>query len=165
MDYPGIDGFLGTRASIMLDVVFLAMFVVLPVMGWSIWLVKHRQRFGLHKTVQLVLGVVLLLAVTAFEVDMRFISGWTERAAGPAGGEPAAVVYRALSVHLVFAISTALLWTFVIVQALRKFPHPPRPCDYSPRHKLWAWLAAIDMTGTAITGWIFYWLAFARTLE
>ena len=41
-DYPGIDGFLGTRASLMLDVVFLAMFAVLPVMGWSIWKVRRR---------------------------------------------------------------------------------------------------------------------------
>ena len=49
---PGLDGFLGTRASIMLDVVFVAMFAVLPVMTYSIMVVK-RTRFALHKTLQL----------------------------------------------------------------------------------------------------------------
>jgi membrane-anchored protein YejM (alkaline phosphatase superfamily) len=70
-----MDGFLGTRASLMLDVVFVAMFVVVPVMGWSIWQVRRRRRYVLHKRVQLVLAAVLLVAVLAFEVDMR-INGW-----------------------------------------------------------------------------------------
>ena len=48
----GIDGFLGTRASFMLDVVALAMAVLLPVLGWSIYLVKYRQKYALHKRVQ-----------------------------------------------------------------------------------------------------------------
>ena len=44
MDYPGIDGFLGTRASLMLDVVFLAMFAVIPTMAVSVHLVKHHGK-------------------------------------------------------------------------------------------------------------------------
>ena len=48
----------------------------------------------------------------------------------------------------------------MIVQALRKIPEPPEPSDYSHRHAFWAWIAAADMTLTALTGWIFYWLAF-----
>ncbi len=65
-----------------------------------------------------------------------------------------------LAIHLVFAVSTALLWIYVIVQALRKIPNPPAPCAYSPTHKRWARLAAADMTLTALTGWTFYYLAF-----
>ena len=59
MDYPGFDGFLGTRASFMLDFVFLAMFAVIPIMGWSIYQVKFRRRYQLHKWVQVALGIVL----------------------------------------------------------------------------------------------------------
>jgi hypothetical protein len=80
MDYPGIDGFLGTRASIMLDVVFMAMFAIVPVLGWSIWLVKYRRNYLLHKRVQVALLIVLGVAVGLFEIDVRFISGWRERA-------------------------------------------------------------------------------------
>jgi hypothetical protein len=80
MDHPGLDGFLGTRASLMLDVVFLAMFAVIPAMGLSIALVRYLRLYTLHKWIQLTLGAILLLAVTAFELDMRLF-GWRERAA------------------------------------------------------------------------------------
>jgi len=160
--YAGIDGFLGTRASLMLDVVFLAMFLVVPVMGWSIYLARFRGNFALHKRVQLTLGAVLLVTVAAFEADIR-IHGWKDRALeSPYYGDANTwgAVFGVLYVHLAFSTTTALLWVFVIVQALRKFDSPPVPNEYSARHRFWARLAAADMVGTAVTGWIFYWLAF-----
>jgi putative membrane protein len=164
--YPGINGFLGTRGSLMLDVVFLAMFVVLPVLAVSIALVK-RGNFALHKTLQLVLGIVLLIAVVAFELDMRFMSGWVERA-GPSPYFNAEAKWScpagvSLIVHLCFAVPTTFLWIYVIVMALRKFDSPPHPNAYSPTHKFWAWVATFEMFMTAITGWIFYYLAFIAT--
>lgn len=160
MQYPGIDGFLGTRASFMLDFVFLAMFLVIPIMGWSIYQVKFNRRYQLHKWVQIVLGIVLLVAVTLFEIDIRFYSGWRERAAGTPDGQISRLVMTVLAVHLFFAITTAVLWVFVMVQALRKTPNPPGPCAYSAKHIFWGKLAAADMFFTALTGWIFYLLAF-----
>ncbi len=155
----GINGFLGSRASIMLDVVFLAMFLVLPVLAWSIWQVRSRRRFALHKRVQLITAAVLLVTVVAFEVDMRWISGWTERAKLSPYWE-SGVVRASLAIHLVFSASTAALWVYVIIGALNNIPKPPGPSDYSRWHKFWGWLAALDLTMTAITGWIFYYLAF-----
>ena len=162
--FEGINGFLGTRASLMLDVVFLAMFVVIPVMAWSIYQVKYHRRYSLHKRVQVILGVVLLIAVVAFEVDMR-LNDWTPRAEPSPywNGGWSDVVHISLIVHLFFAIPTTFLWIFVIVQALRRFAKPPEPNEYSPKHRFWARLAAIEMTLTAITGWVFYWLAFAAS--
>jgi putative membrane protein len=165
MDYRGIDGFLGNRASFMLDVVFLAMFVVVPVMGWSIYQVKIHKRYLLHKRVQVAIGLVLLVAVTLFEIDIR-VNGWRERAAeSPYYNEiwSVGLVNWSLWIHLVFAISSTFLWIFVIIQALRKFPSPPLPNEYGPRHKFWARIAALDLSMTALTGWIFYWLAFVAT--
>ncbi|HEY5312321.1 MAG TPA: DUF420 domain-containing protein, partial [Pirellulales bacterium] len=80
MAYHGINGFLGFRASIMLDVVFLAMFAIVPLLAWSIFEVKIRRRYALHKRVQLTLAGILLVAVFLFELDMRFVSGWRDRA-------------------------------------------------------------------------------------
>jgi putative membrane protein len=159
--FPGLPGFLGTRGSLMLDLVFLAMFLVVPAMGLSIYLVKFQRLYQLHKTIQIVLAAVLLIAVLAFEVDMRFGGGWKERAAAsPYWGAGFNRVWQALAVHLCFAVPTPFLWIFVIVQALRKFPAPLRPGPYSATHIFWARLAAIGMTMTAVTGWVFYWLAF-----
>ena len=80
-------------------------------------------------------------------------------AAGKACGFPAWSAGQ-LGVHLVFAVSTLLLWPITIVQALRRFPRPPGPSAYSPTHRAWARLAAASMFMTAVTGWVFYYLAF-----
>lgn len=165
MDYPGWNGFLGTRASLMLDVVFLAMFAVLPVLAFSVWLVRYRKQYLWHKRIQLTLGAILAVAVTLFEIDMR-IYGWQERAdlspyfdlSTGTGG-----VITMLWIHLAAAVSTAVLWIVVIAGALRRFANPPQPGAHSPSHRLWGWLAAIDMGLTGATGWIFYWMAFAAT--
>jgi hypothetical protein len=162
MDYPGLEGFLGTRASLMLDLVFLAMFAVLPAMSWSIWLVRVQRKFALHKRLQLTLAAVLLVAVAAFELDMR-VNGWRERARPSAyyGSEGEwGLVDLSLAVHLVFAVSTALLWVGVVAGALRNFPDPPEPGPHSRWHRRLGWLAAFDMALTALTGWIFYLVAF-----
>jgi len=159
IDYPGLDGFLGTRASLVLDVLVVAMVVVLTVMAWSIYQVKYRQRYQLHKWVQIILACILLVAVILFELDIR-LHGWEDRSAGQIGGEASPQVWNALYVHLVFAVSTVLLWPIVIVRAMRGFPRPAAPGTHSRSHIFWARLAAFDMLMTAITGWIFYWLAF-----
>jgi len=164
-DFPGVDGFLGFRGSLMLDVVFLAMFAVLPALAVSIALVK-RGKFELHKKLQLVLGIVLLLAVIAFEVDMRMY-GWEARAEPSPYFDPQAPwscpVGVSLIVHLFFAVPTAFVWIYTIGMALRRFPSPPRPSEYSPSHKFWGWLATVEMVFTALTGWLFYYLAFVAT--
>jgi uncharacterized membrane protein YozB (DUF420 family) len=158
----GWDGFLHTRASLMLDVVFTAMFLVIPVLGWSVWLVKYRGAYELHKRIQLALVGVLAVTVFLFELDMR-VHGWRERAEpSPYYGDGAwSLVCWSLYIHLAFAVSTAVLWTLVTARALRNFEDPPRPNSHSVWHRRWGQLAAIDMLLTAVTGWIFYWLAFA----
>ena len=159
--FSGIDGFLGTRASLMLDLVFLAMFAVLPILGWSIYEVKYRRRYLLHKRVQLALGAVLLVTVALFETDMR-INGWSDRAVASRYWTTAGLnwIDVALAVHLCFAVTTALAWIAVIGRALANFPSPPEPGPHSAWHRRWAKLAAIDMLLTALTGWLFYCLAF-----
>ncbi len=161
-----MDGFLGTRASLMLDVVVVAMAIVLPLLGYSVWLVKYRRRFVLHKRIQLILGGLLAVAVTLFELEMR-LHGWEARAkASPFFGtssEPG-LVYPVLYVHLVFSVSTAILWIVVTVRALRNFPSPPTPGRHSDAHVRWGRLAVWDMVATVLTGWIFYYLAFVAAV-
>jgi putative membrane protein len=77
--FSGFSGFLGTRGSLMLDIVVVAMAVILPVLAYSIYLVRVRRRYELHKRIQLVLAVVLLVTVVLFEADVR-INGWRDRA-------------------------------------------------------------------------------------
>jgi len=159
------NGLLPTRASWMLDFVFVAMIAIVPVLMLSIYLVKFRGKYLLHKRMQIYMAAILLTAVVAFEADMRFGSGWKPFAVDSpywteTGWNPIWVV---LSIHLCFAIPTPFIWAFVIFRAIRKFPCPPTPCEHSRQHAIGGWIAAIGMTLTAVTGWGFYWLAFVAS--
>lgn len=151
-------GFLPTRGSIMIDFVAAAMFGIILVLGISIYLVRYRRQYQLHKWIQIITGVVLLVAVTAFEVDVRFFTNWEDLAAPSSFSSQ--MIRGLLYFHLLFAIPTPLLWIFVIWHGLTKFPNPAQPSPYSQTHIFWARLAAIGMLLTAVTGWVFYYAAF-----
>jgi putative membrane protein len=155
---PGIDGFLGTRASLGMDVVLIGLFAVLPLLAWSIFLVRYKRAYRGHRLLQILIAGALLMAILFFEIDVRLLSDWKLRAAAspfwPLG------VLTALGVHLVFAISTLVLWILVLWEAFRRFPHPPAPGTHGPRHRRLARLAAADLLATTVTGTLFYWLAF-----
>lgn len=157
------SGFLPyARGSLMLDFVFAAMFGIMLVLAYSIYLVRNRRQYEQHKWIQTVSAIVLLVAVLGFEIDMRFFTDW-EALARPSkfwlynGWH---IVWIALAIHLCFAIPTPFLWAFVIYEGWRKFPNPAAPSKHSHRHKKLGWLAAIGMLMTSVTGWVFYILAF-----
>ncbi len=159
--YPGSDGFLGTRAPLIMDVLCVAMLVVLIVLGWSVYQVKVHRRYTLHKWTQISLATILLILVILFEADVR-MHGWQQRSAGQLGGHASATALATLYVHLVFAISTTILWPVTIVLALRNFANPALPGPHSKIHVPLARIAALDMLITSFTGWTFYWVAFVR---
>ena len=162
MDVPliaaGIDGFLGTRASLGMDVVLVGLFATFPLLAWSVHLVRNRRDYAGHKRLQLAIVAALLAAIVVFEIDIRLLSDWRARAA-PSPFWPRGVL-AALGVHLVFAVSTLVLWAWVVLEAWRRFPVPPHPNAHSARHRRMARLAAADLVLTAVTGTVFYWLAF-----
>ena len=158
-----MDGFLGTRASFGTDLVVVAMLLVVPVMVLSILAAKFRGAYRGHRNVQLALAVALLVSVVVFELDIR-LNGWADRAEASrffVEGPWNDWIEYSLAIHLCFAIPVIGLWAMAIWGALRHFPKPPVPGEYSRRHRFWGRLAAIWMTITAITGWTFYWIAFA----
>ena len=152
-----IPGFL-SRAPLMFDVVSLAMVVVIPVLTWSIYLIKRRRAFLLHKRLQVALGAALFIAVTLFEIDIRLHPNWWVQT--EASSFSRTFLERFLYFHLCFAISTTILWIVTLTLALRRFPSPPRPSEHSRTHIALARLASLTMYCTAVTGWIFYWMAF-----
>jgi uncharacterized membrane protein YozB (DUF420 family) len=154
-----MPGFLSTRATFMLDFVFVALFAILPLLAFSIRLAKHGH-YEWHKRVQVTLAIVLLVTVGVFEIDLNYLTKDWRPLAEPSPSFASGWVDYGLWIHLLFAVPTPLVWIFVIVQALRKFPRPAAPNSHSPKHARWGWLASGLLTLTAITGWIFYYLAF-----
>jgi uncharacterized membrane protein YozB (DUF420 family) len=156
-----MSGFLSfARGSFMLDVVVIAMVAALPVLAYSIFLVKVKKQYELHKRIQITLGLIVGIAVVAFEVDMR-LNGWQHLA------EPSPYfdtwVIPSLVVHVICAVFTLILWVWTIWAALKRIPSPARPSSYSTTHKKLGWASTIGMFLTSITGWIFYWLAFVAS--
>jgi hypothetical protein len=147
-----------------MDLVLVGLIALLPVMAWSIHLVRNRRAYAAHKRLQIFIAAALLAAIVVFEIDVRLVSDWKVRAAA-AGQNPwwPVGVLTALAIHLVFAVSTLVLWVWVLWEAILRFPVPPIPAGHGPRHRVMARLAAIDLVMTAVTGTIFYWLAFVAT--
>lgn len=158
------DGFLGNHASFMLDFVVVALVLIVPILLYSLYAVKFRRQYAIHRNLQLLLGIVLLVAVALFEVDLHFVQGgWKNVVAKrtePVTAEQMAQIRSVLRIHLIFAISTPFVWVITIVAALRRFPNPPTPGPHSGWHKLLGWASAIDITLTSITGLVFYYYAF-----
>jgi putative membrane protein len=160
------DGFLGYRTSFMLDFVVCALVIIVPALVISICLVKFGHRYGQHRLLQTVLCAVLLVAVGAFEVDLQLVHGGWENVVAKGYSDEALLAARIsraqpwLWLHLVFAVSTPVLWIVTLAMALRRFPSPPTPSEHSSLHRKLGWLSTVDVTLTAVTGLIFYYVAF-----
>jgi uncharacterized membrane protein YozB (DUF420 family) len=157
------DGFLGYKTSLMLDVVVCALIIVVPTLVYSLYAVKIRRNYKLHKALQITLGAVLLVAVGLFEVDMRIqggIEGILAKRSRPFSAAEKSSFYQLLYVHLFFAVSTVFLWATTLALALRRIPKPPAPCEHSQLHKRLGWLSAVDITLTSVTGLLVYYYGF-----
>jgi putative membrane protein len=149
------EGFLGYETSLMLDVVVVALAVVVPVLTLSLCQVHFGRRYQVHRRLQLLLGAVLFVAVSLFEVDMRLHGGFWAMSKNHS-----TEMHVLLGVHLFFAISTVVLWATTIGLALRRFPSPSEPGAHSRLHRRLGWLSTLDITATSITGLLVYYFGF-----
>lgn len=156
-------GFLGYPSTLMLDVVVCALILVVPVLLFSIYLVKYRRSYLWHRRLQTGLGLALLVTVCLFELDMRLHGGWQailKQRAVLLTEEQLQWVSRILLVHLVFAVSTVVLWAVTLTHGWKRIPHPPQPSPHSTTHKRLGWLSTITLILTSATGLVFYYYAF-----
>lgn len=157
------DGFLGYKTSFMLDAVVVALVLVVPILLFSLYSVKVKRQYTLHRNLQLMLAFLLLAAVMAFEVDLHVIQGGWKNVVrkGPEISQSQLdYIQNVLRFHLIFAGSTPFLWLITIVLALRSMPNPPAPCPHSALHKKLGWASTIDLVITSVTGLFFYYTAF-----
>lgn len=147
----------------MLDFVTLAMLAVVIVLTLSIYIVRVKRNWRFHRSIQIATAIILTLALVAFEVDVRFITRWRELAEVSPYYE-SGWVDRCLAIHLLFAIPTPVVWVVVIVMALRKIKaessSESKTGDLNRFHRISGRIAAGLMFLTAVTGWVFYYVAF-----
>ena len=158
-------GFLPTRGSFSLDLIFVGMIVICGIMLFSILAVRLLNKPRMHRRIQLYLAMTLGLIVVLFEIDVRFLTDWRTLAESSAFYQ-SGWVDLTLWIHLLFAIPTPLIWVYVVYHALKKYHFS----DGSPKvtvaesnhsHRYWGRIAASMMMLTSTTGCVFYWFAFA----
>ena len=153
------NGFLPNRANGTLDFVALAMAGVLLTLAFSIFQVRRRKQPQTHKALQLGTAAVLLVTLLVFEIDMQYVTDW-RALAQPSPYFDSGVVTAVLWIHLLFAIPTPFVWGGVIWFALVRFRNGYQAGAFNKTHRTWGWIAAILMSLTSLTGWVFYYLAF-----
>ena len=156
-------GFLGYDTTLMLDMVATALFFIAPLLIYSVVAVRYRRQFARHRKLQITLGALLLATVSAFEIDVQLVHGGWENIVGDRRTpDELEVIRRVLWVHLLFAVSTPVLWVTTLVAAIRGFGSPPHPGAHSKTHRILGWIAAVDLLLTSVTGMLFYYMAFVR---
>jgi hypothetical protein len=153
------NGFLGTRADLLLDLVIASLVLVVPVLAYS-WAQVRRGEYARHKLLQLSLFGVLAIAVLAFEIHLRQIGGiFAATAASSYAGT--ATLNGWIYVHTVFAIVMAFVWLLLVVGALVIFPRPPRPVKGSAVHRWMGRVGMLAALGAGLTAIPLYVYGFA----
>ncbi len=142
----------------MFDLVVCAMLLVIPLQWYSVYLLKKKKNLSRHRSLQLLLGGLLLATVVIFELDVRLYD-WTPLA------EPSpyynTLLFPFLYFHVIFAVATTLSWAITIYGAVKVYSKDLRfRHEYSGIHKKLGWTSVFLINLTALTGWIFYYLAF-----
>ena len=156
------NGFLPTRGSLMLDFFCILMCIILAALSFSIFQVRYRKNKLLHRKIQVGTAIGMVFALILFEIDVRFFTSWRELAK-PSPYYESGVVNWSLAIHLIIAIPTPFVWGLVIWTALKRFKDDFDQGDFNRFHRNIGRLAAALMFATALTGWIFYYLAFVAS--
>lgn len=143
----------------MLDFVVVAMLGVTLVLGYSIYQIRVKKNPIWHRNIQIATAIVLTVALVAFEIDVRFFTDWRELADHSPFYESGFTDW-CLWVHLLFAIPTPIVWAVVIFMGLRRFRTGFSQGEYNRVHRISGRVAAAFMVLTAVTGWVFYYVAF-----
>lgn len=135
------------------------MVLVLIALAVSVHQIRNKKNPQLHRLIQIITAIVLLLTLVVFEVDMQFLTDWRELAK-PSPYYESGVVNWSLWIHLMFAIPTPFVWAGVIWFGLSRFGESFQVGKFNQSHRVWGRIAAGLMVMTALTGWVFYYLAF-----
>ena len=152
------QGFLGTNADLLMDIVLVSFALILPALVFS-WRIARKKNYSGHKKTQLVLGGGLAFVVVLFEADLSLSGGIFEltKASSYAG---TAVLKAWIYGHTVVAILTSISWLVLTIWSLRRFDKPPRPSDFSKTHRRLGISGMLLMMATGLSAFPLYYYGF-----
>jgi uncharacterized membrane protein YozB (DUF420 family) len=145
-------GFLGTQASFMMDFVFIALFILIPLLLWSVSAIRNGNQ-QLHHRLQVLLTIIFLVAFILFEVDVNYLNpDWKSKASN------LHLVGPILLLHIPCAILTLICWPIALYKGLKYSKDKMR--NQNNNHRIWGKRAFSLMLGTASTGVLFHLVVF-----
>lgn len=159
-------GFLPYKATFMLDVAVLAVFLVIPILVFGL-IQAYKKNYLFHAKIMTALGILVFIVVIAFEIDIRIHGGIKpilEKAERALAYTPA--FEKFLYIHIFFAITTCIVWIMTTFGAIKHFGFKnPMPGPYSKKHKTLGKLSTLGVLGVAITGVAVYYMGFIKSLD
>lgn len=146
----------GSQATFAIDVLAIATVLIALLLAFSIFTVRVRRNYQRHRTLQIVISVLLLVVLIFFETAVR-LHDWREQAKDSAF---LSWLPPLLAIHITIAVSAAIAWITTLSLALRRFPKLPTPAAHSHTHKRLALLTTVLTYLTVSSGLLFYLLAF-----
>ncbi len=147
------QGFLGTRADILTDLITVG-YGLIPLILYLSSLRARRGEYRLHRNVQCICLAALTVILVLFEVNIRMRGGSDALYVASSFAETP-ILRITLLVHLAIAVSTYLGWLGLTVASWRRF-ELTLPGSFGSLHRtLGRWIIAGNIA-TAITGaWLY----------
>ena len=132
----------------------LAVTLVAPIFSY-LAIKKARQKdFKTHKKIQTIVFIFCLAAVIVLELYIRFSggSGSMFKNSSHAG----TIIFKTiLTAHIIGAVLTYILWTFLIIKSSRQF-HKNLPGGFSLMHKRLGIAVFSGLVYTGVTAFVVY---------
>lgn len=151
------NGFLGTRADLLMDLVLIGILITPILMLYAFSLAKQK-RFVAHRNLHVTLISILILAVILFELDIR-LSGGSEAFLSGSPYAETKFMKVLLTFHILIAIASFTTWIGLETQSWKSF-REALPGNFSYRHIQVGWVVYSGVVVTAITGLGLYILGF-----
>jgi len=141
-------GFLGTPAPLMMDFIVVSLTLLVPCLCYSIFQAKAGN-IRVHRLLQILLSAILILAVTLFEVEMKWVGGIENIMEK----ERYTLNFRIyLWAHIGLSTSTILVWGFTLFKALKNFDGVHLKAAHRGLHRKLGWSSSLLLVLTSVTG-------------
>ncbi len=157
LDKLAVAGFLGTRASLLLDIIvtFLAL---LPLFTGISIMFATRRELRLHQVTQFLLFFLMLIILLLFAYVVHYKTGFEallqESTINPT------IAFIGLIIHIVISLVTFTLWMFALLYALSDKKRRGLPGVYSMSHANAGKRVFKFILLTALSSVSIYWMLF-----
>jgi hypothetical protein len=154
------DGFLGVRGNLLTDFVFVCNLVA-PI--WAVMAAGAARRGEHERHMRLQMGLWMAMLANLFLLEgLIRLSGGSGSLMGDSPWAGTTVLEAAFLVHVVPAVATYLLWSWLVIVTYRRW-RKSAMAPFAPRHRMLGKVVIAGLVWTAISSCFVYYLTFAAT--